>query len=155
MTGDSALRSLGKRNALLAIGVGGLVAGTLDLLQACILFGWDVPLAIAAGLLGQQAFHGGIGTYVLGVLLHFFIALSAATIYYASSRRLGFLTEHPLVCGLFFGMAVDLVMNLVVLPLSALHAKGPYKLHDLILGLLVHMVVIGLPISFSVRRFAK
>jgi Na+/alanine symporter len=145
---------LGKKNALLAIGVGGLVAGTLDLLQACILFGWDVPLAIAAGLLGQQAFHGGIGTYILGVLLHFFIVLSAATIYYAASRRLGFLTEHPLVCGLFFGMAVDLVMNLVVLPLSALHAKGPYKLHDLILGLLVHMVVIGLPISFSVRRFA-
>jgi Na+/alanine symporter len=155
MTGDSAPRSLGKRNALLAIAVGGLVAGTLDLLQACILFGWDVPLAIAAGLLGQQAFQGGIGTYILGVLLHFFIALSAATIYYAASRRLVFLTEHPLVCGLFFGMAVDLVMNLVVLPLSALHAKGPYKLHDLILGLLVHMVVIGLPISFSVRRFAK
>jgi Na+/alanine symporter len=96
-----------------------------------------------------------IGTYILGVLLHFFIALSAATIYYAASRRLGFLTEHPLVCGLFFGMAVDLVMNLVVLPLSAHHARGPYKLHDLILGLLVHMVVIGLPISFSVRRFAK
>jgi hypothetical protein len=43
----------------------------------------------------------------------------------------------------------------VVLPLSALHARGPYKLHDLILGLLVHMVVIGLPISFSVRHFAK
>jgi hypothetical protein len=155
MTGDSAPRPSGKRNALLAIGVGGVIAGTLDLLQACTLFGWDVPLAIAAGLLGRQAFQGGVGTYILGVLLHFFIALSAATTYYAASRRLGFLTEHPLVCGLFFGMAVDLVMNLVVLPLSALHARGPYKLHDLILGLLVHMVVIGLPISFSVRRFAK
>jgi len=46
-------------------------------------------------------------------------------------------------------------MRFIVLPLSALHAKGPYKLHDLILGLLVHMVVVGLPISFSVRRFAK
>jgi hypothetical protein len=155
MTGDSAPRPSGKRNALLAIGVGGVIAGTLDLLQACTLFGWDVPLAIAAGLLGRQAFQGGVGTYILGVLLHFFIALSAATTYYAASRRLGFLTEHPLVCGLFFGMAVDLLMNLVVLPLSALHARGPYKLHDLILGLLVHMVVIGLPISFSVRRFAK
>jgi hypothetical protein len=55
MTGDSAPRSLGKRNAVLAIGVGGVIAGTLDLLQACILFGWDVPLAIAAGLLGRQA----------------------------------------------------------------------------------------------------
>jgi hypothetical protein len=56
---------------------------------------------------------------------------------------------------LFFGAAVQEVMNLVVLPLSALHSRGPYKLDDLILGLLVHMVVIGLPISFSVRRFAN
>jgi len=46
-------------------------------------------------------------------------------------------------------------MTLIVLPLSALHARGPFKLHDLILGLAVHSVVIGLPISFSVRRFAK
>jgi len=118
-------------------------------------FGWRIPLVIAAGLLGRQAFQGGVGTYVLGITLHFFIACSAAAVYYAASRKLRFMTEHPLVCGLFFGAAVEEVMNLVVLPLSALHARGPYKLHDLILGLLVHMVVVGLPISFSVRRFAK
>ncbi|MGH9537702.1 MAG: hypothetical protein ACRD3H_07250 [Terriglobales bacterium] len=155
MTGDSVPSPLAKRNALLAIAVGGLTAGALDLTQACILFGWDIPLVIAGGLLGRQAFHGGAGTYVLGVFLHFFIACSAATIYYAASRELVFLTEFPLVCGLFFGAAVQEVMNLVVLPLSALYARGPYKLHDLILGLLVHMVVIGLPISYSVRRFAR
>jgi Na+/alanine symporter len=155
MMGDSAPRPLRNRNALLAIAVGGLIAGALDLTQACILFGWDIPLAIAGGLLGQQAFHGGAGTYVLGVLLHFFIACSAAAVYYAASRRLDFMKEHALVCGLFFGAAVEEVMRLVVLPLSALHARGPYKLHDLILGLLVHMVVVGLPISFSVWRFAK
>jgi hypothetical protein len=155
MIGDSAPRRLGKRNALLAIAVGGGIAGTLDLLQACILSGWKIPLAIAGGLLGRQSFHGGVGTYVLGVLLHFFIACSAAAVYYVASRRLGFMKEHPLVCGLFFGAAVEEVMNLIVLPLSALHARGPYQLHDLILGLLVHMVVVGLPISFSVRRFAK
>lgn len=135
--------------------MGGLVAGTLDLLQACILFGWDIPLAIAGGLLGKRAFEGGVGTYILGVLLHYFIALSAAATYFGASRRLAFLREHPLVCGLFFGAAVEEVMNLVVLPLSALHARGPYTLHDLLLGLGVHMVVIGLPISYSVRRFSK
>jgi len=144
-----------KPNALLAIGVGGLVAGALDLTQACILFGWDIPLAIAAGLIGRQAFHGGAGTYLLGVCLHFFIACSAAAVYYAASRKLEFMTEHPIVCGLFFGAAVEEVMNLVVLPLSALHARGPYKLYDLILGLVVHMIVIGLPIAYSVRRFAR
>jgi hypothetical protein len=64
-------------------------------------------------------------SYVLGVLLHFFIALSFAAFYYAASRRLTFLTEHPPVCGLFYGAAVEQVMNLLVLPLSALHARGP------------------------------
>lgn len=142
-----------KPNAVLAIAVGGLTAGALDLAQACILFGWDIPLTIAAGLLGPRALHGGAATYALGVLLHFFIALSWAAIYYAASRRLGFLTEHWLVCGLFYGAAVELVMRLGVLPLSALHARGPYELHDEILGLLVHMVTIGLPIAFSVRRY--
>ena len=139
----------------MAIAVGGGIAGALDLTHACVLFGSRIPLVIAGGLLGQHAFHGGVGTYILGVFLHFFIAFSAAAIYYAASRRLVFLKEHPLLCGLFFGATVEEVMNLVVLPLSALHAKGPYELHDLILGLLVHMVVVGLPISFSVRRFAK
>jgi hypothetical protein len=158
MTGDYARPSRAtqqstKHNALLAIAVGGGVAGTLDLLQACILFGWDIPLSIAGGLLGRQAVHGGVGTYVLGVALHFFIACSAAATYYAVSRKLRFLTEHPLVCGLVFGAAVEEVMNLVVLPLSALHARGPYELRDLIQGLLVHMVVVGLPISYSIRKF--
>jgi Na+/alanine symporter len=152
MIGDSAPS---KRNALLAIAVGGGIAGALDLLQACLLFGWRIPLVIAAGLLGRQAFHGGVGTYILGVCLHFFIACSATAIYYAASRKLRFLSEHPLVCGLFYGIAVELVMSYIVLPLSALHARGPYKLHDVLLGLAVHMVVVGLPIAFSVRRFAK
>jgi Na+/alanine symporter len=152
MIGDSASS---KRNALWAIGVGGGIAGALDLLQACLLFGWRIPLAIAAGLLGQQAFQGGVGTYILGMCLHFFIACSAAAIYYAASRKLRFLSEHALVCGLFYGMAVELVMSYIVLPLSALHARGPYELHDVLLGLAVHMVVVGLPIAFSVRRFAK
>ena len=143
------------RNALLAIAVGGLIAGALDITQAIILFGKKVPLLIAAGLLGKGALHGGgAGTYALGLFLHFFIAMSVATNYVAS-RRLRFMMEHWLICGLFYGAAVDQVMTLIVLPLSALHAAGPYKLHDLLLGIAVHSIVIGLPISFSVRRFAR
>jgi hypothetical protein len=153
MTLDS--NSSHKRSALLAIGVGGLTAGALDLTQAILLFSPKIPLVIAAGLLGPQAVNGGPEIYALGVLLHFFIACSAATVYYAASRKLVFLKEHPLVCGLFFGAAVDQIMTLVVLPLSALQSRGPYRLHDLLLGLSVHMVIIGLPISFSVWRFSK
>lgn len=144
-----------KSNAVLAIFVGGLIAGALDLTSAFITYGPGVPRAIAGGLLGRAAMQGGLGTYVLGILLHFFIACSAAAIYYAVSRKLGFMTEHAVVCGLFYGIAVFLVMNLIVLPLSALHAKGPYHLGSLVQGLLVHMILIGLPIALSVRRFSK
>ena len=145
-----------RRNAVLAIVIAGLSAGILDLTQALILFGTRVPLGIAAGLLGRQAAHGGgLGIYVLGVFLHFFIAFSAATAYYLASRTLKFLTEHWFICGLIYGAIVDQVMTLIVPPLSALHAHGPHKLHDLLLGIGVHMFTVGLPISFSVRRFAK
>jgi hypothetical protein len=140
---------------VLAIAVGGVVAGALDLTQAMILFGKTIPLAIAGGLLGPRAFQGGVGIYILGVLLHFFIACSAAAIYFAVSRKLKFLTQYPVSCGLFFGGAVEVVMTLVVLPLSALHAMGPYTYHDLVSGFLVHMVVVGLPISFSMWLFAR
>lgn len=144
-----------RSSAILAIAVGGGVAGTLDLLQACLLFGWTIPRVIAAGLIGREAAHGGGAIYVLGVILHFFIACSAAAVYYGASRKLVFMREYPLVCGLLFGACVENFMNLVVLPLSALHARGPYSLQDLLLGLGVHMVVIGLPISYSIRRFAR
>ena len=156
MTTSSAATSFNRRSGLLAIVMGGLSAGIIDLAQALILFGTKVPLGIAAGLLGRQAAHGGgIAIYALGVFLHFFIAFSAATVYYLASRTLKFLTEHWFICGLIYGAIVDQVMTLIVLPLSALHAQGPYKLHDLLLGIGVHMFTVGLPISFSVRRFAK
>jgi hypothetical protein len=144
-----------RRNAFLAITIGGLSAGLIDLAQALILFGTRVPFGIAAGLIGRQAAHeGGVAIYALGIFLHFFIATSAATVYYVASRWLE-LTEHWFICGLVYGAIVDQVMTLIVLPLSALHARGPFKLNDLILGIGVHMITVGLPISFSIRRFAK
>jgi hypothetical protein len=143
------------RNALLPILAGGLTAGGLDLISAFMTFGVGVPRAIAGGLLGRGAFTGGAGVYALGVALQFFIAVSAATVYYAASRKLEFLKPHFLVCGLFFGIAVYLVMNLIVLPLCALHVSRPIPIRDMIQGLLVHMVIIGLPIAYSVRRFSR
>jgi hypothetical protein len=151
----SSLAQVKGQKILLPILVGGAVAGSLDLTAAFLTFGWGVPRAIAAGLLGRQALHGGTATWILGVFLHFFIAFSAAAIYCLASRKLAFLKEHFLVCGMFFGIAVFLVMNLIVLPLSGLHAVGPYQLRGLIQGITIHMLIIGLPISISLRIFSR
>jgi hypothetical protein len=140
---------------LIPILIGGFVAGSLDLTSAFITFGWGVPRAIAAGLLGRQVLQGGTAIWILGVFLHYFIAYSAATIYCLVSLKLDFLKDHFIVCGMFYGIAIFLVMNLIVLPLSGLHSAGPYQLRGLIQGILVHMFIIGLPISASLWKFSK
>jgi hypothetical protein len=134
--------------------VGGAIAGTLDHIAALISFGVNGSKYIAAALVGTQAIHWGVPAIILGTVLHFCIAFSAAAIYCLASRRLPFLREHFFVCGLFYGIAVYLVMNLVVLPLCALHFTGPYQLRGLLQGLLVHMFLIGLPIAYSLRKLS-
>jgi len=139
-----------------AVLFGGMTAGVLDMIPAFISYGMKAPQGVAAGLIGRSAaFQGGAATWILGMLLHFFIAFTASAIYCATGRKLTFLAEHWLVCGLFYGMAVFLFMNLVVVPLSALHLAGPYDLHGLIEGIFGNMVEIGLPISFGLHKFAK
>ena len=134
---------------------GGAIAGALDLTSAFITFGPQNPKIIAAGLIGMQpAIHGGAFTWILGVVLHFFIAFSAATVYCLASRRLEFLKEHFLVCGMFYGIAVFLMMNLIVLPLCAFHYMGPYQLRGLLQGLIVHMLIIGLPIAYCLKKLS-
>ena len=143
-----------KPNMLRPILAGGAIAGTLDLIAAFISFGANVPRNIAAGMIGGLAMRPSILPWILGVLLHFFIAFSAATIYCLASRKLEFLKEHFVVCGMFYGIAVFLVMNLVVLPLCAFHYMGPYQFRGLLQGLIVHMLIIGLPIAYCLKKLS-
>jgi hypothetical protein len=140
----------------LAILVGGFVAGAFDATAAFLSYGWGMTRGIASGLLGARALTGGTGVWILGLALHFTIAIGAAAIYYLASRRLDFLREHFVICGMFFGIAIYLVMNLVVLPLSAVpFPVGPFPVRSMIQGLLVHMILIGLPIAAATRVFSR
>ena len=117
---------------------------------------------IAGGLLGsKRAFAGGPTTAVLGLVLHVFIALSAAAVFHLVSRKVRYLVERPVISGLLFGMTVLLVMNVVVLPLSALHsmswitlaqtASTPVLLSRTIPLTVAHLLCVGLPIAMVVR----
>lgn len=148
--------------ALTAILLGGLIAGTLDITYACVysyLMRGTSPVrilqSVASGVLGANAFTGGKKAAALGLALHFLIATIAAAIYYLASRRLRFLITQAIICGIIFGVCVYLVMNFVVLPLSAISFKMSYPWPSLIGGLLIHMFGIGLPISLVVRRYSR
>jgi hypothetical protein len=129
----------------------------LDITAAFVLYGLrgSTPLrilqSIAAGLLGAAAFKGGLPTAALGLLLHFFIATTAAAVYYAASRRLDVLLRRPVVSGVLYGVVVYVVMNYVVVPLSAI-GRRPVLSPLAAVIVVVHMVCVGLPIALVVRR---
>lgn len=139
-----------------AILSGGLVAGACDITYAClannIRFGSPFTRtlqSVASGLLGRDALQGGWKTAALGLSLHFFIALTAATVYYAASRKVPFMLREPWLSGLLYGVLVYFLMSFVVVPLSA----APFRIRFEILGLLVHMFLVGLPIALAARKY--
>ena len=135
----------------------GAAAGVLDFAFACV-YSWAlggtpvrVAQSVAAGLLGRDSYAGGAATAVLGVLLHFFIATSAAGVFVLASRRLRFLLERPWLAGVLYGAVVWFVMAFVVVPLSAAPQGSPTLLRRAIM-LGGHFLFVGLPISLVARR---
>jgi ABC-type antimicrobial peptide transport system permease subunit len=72
-----------------------------------------------------------------------------------ASRKLNLLTQHAIICGLLYGILVYLVMNLIVLPLSAIYFKPVYSPAAVVTGLIIHMLCVGLPIALVVSRYSK
>jgi hypothetical protein len=140
--------------------LGGLLCGILDISSAIIIslvhHGSPVRMlrGIASGLLGPRSFEGGSATAVLGLFLHFFIAFSAATVFFLASRKLGFLTRRPVISGLLYGICVYVVMYWIVVPLSAIH-RHPTSVSAIPLPVIVHMFCVGLPISLGVWRYSR
>lgn len=140
---------------------GGLCAGTLDFIGACVsnasrgVTPLRIAHSIASGLLGAKAFQGGYKTAALGVALHFVIALGAAAVFGLASDKLRFLTERPYLSGALYGIAVFWFMQLVVLPLSAIPFQQNFSWPVVVTGLIVHVLCVGLPIALVARWYAK
>jgi hypothetical protein len=143
-----------------AIALAGLVAGTLDIADAFIFYGIRgaspvrILQGIAYGLIGRGAYSQGMRSALLGLLLHFFIATTVATIYLLASRQLPLLLRHPLVFGAFYGVAVYIVMNYVVLPLSHVGSRPLPPPVPLINGIAALVFCVGIPIALIARRYS-
>ena len=139
---------------------GGLLAGTLDIVYACVFWALraDVPVrrilqSVAAGLLGKASFEGGAGTAALGLVLHLLIAVTMSLVYFLIARRWPLLWQRPWLCGAVYGALLYVVMNYVVVPLSAAASRGgPKDPLWIALSIAVHVLLIGIPIAVFARR---
>jgi hypothetical protein len=148
---------MGSRATIVATLAGGLIAGSLDIVAAALMY--RAPLdavfrSVAAGWLGREAATGGWSAMLLGAASHYGISLAAAGAYVLAATRLPLLLARPWLCGPLFGLAVWAVMNWIVVPLSAVE-QGKMSVTILIQSLLVHAFVFGLPIALAASRFSR
>ena len=154
-------RQPGRRISLLmrAILTAGLIAGTLDILDAFIFYGFRgvspvrILQSIAAGLLGRASFQGGAKTALLGAALHYLIAFTATILFFLISRRLPFARQHAIISGLLYGAGVYAFMNLIVLLLSKAGQPAFFG-WPFVNGVLAVVLLVGLPISLICKAFS-
>lgn len=138
------------------IALSGLCAGVLDIIDALVFYGCRgvspvrVLQGIAFALVGRQAYSMGVTSASLGLLLHFLIATCVAAVYILASRKLP-LSQHPIWYGAAYGLAVYLVMNYVVLPLSHIGPRPLPSWPVLLNGVLALIFCVGIPIAWMSR----
>ncbi len=145
------------RRAAFAALFGGMIAGTVDIGAAALINGLDpsrIQQFIAGGLLGPAALQGGAYTMWLGLFLQWGMSILIAAIFVSAALRLRWLTARPVLAGLAYGVVVFVVMNYVVLPLSAWHRVGHFTPMSFIWNLLA-MLVFGLIVAFAARHYLR
>ena len=151
-----------RRSLLRSIVVGGLLIGTLDaivyhLIISNLMRGYpliNVYQYIASGALGSAAFEGGITTALLGLIFHFVVAFAVAAVFIVSADRMPFLRRNAILGSLVYGFGVYIVMTMIVVPLSGTPELPAPTVPDLIIDILDHILVVGLPLGLFVRRNA-
>jgi hypothetical protein len=142
---------------VLAVTFGGLMAGGLDLAYAFTVYGARsvAPLrilqSIASGVFGREAYLGGLELGVAGAALHFAMAALMAAAFVVASLKAPRLLTAPLACGAAYGLGLFVVMNYIVVPLSAAY-PGTRPTGWLFVGsVLAHMALVGAPIALITR----
>jgi uncharacterized membrane protein YagU involved in acid resistance len=110
---------------------------------------------IASGALGNAAFQGGVATALLGVLFHLVISFAIAAVFILSAERIPLLRRYPIASALLYGFGAFIVMNLIVVPLSAAPPLPTPTTPWLIEAVIEHILMIGLPLGILVRRKAN
>jgi uncharacterized membrane protein YagU involved in acid resistance len=135
----------------------GLVAGTVDIAAASLINMANplfILLAIASGLLGKAAFHGGGGVMVLGLVLQWVMSIIIAGIFAFAAARMPALARRWVLNGALYGVVVFIVMNFVVVPLSVAPLKPGWALSaESVVKNLLAMLVFGWLVAYGAKRF--
>lgn len=146
------------KQSLRTIALGTLIVGVLDISEVMIFSALrgNKPLrilqGIASALLGKESFDGGVRTMLIGLAMHFGVALGVVTVYYLASRKITALVRHPLIFGPLYGIAVHFVMSQLIVPLTLIGPR-PMPPWPVFANLMfAHIFCIGIPTALVSSR---
>lgn len=146
------------REILIPILLGGIVAATIDIFVAAIMYSQSpgrILQSIAGGLVGKATFDGGMQTIILGAILQeamgVLIAATYVVVMYAVVKSLPALRGRWILAGLASGVVIYFVMGYIVLPLSALKATPHFSWLKFAKEIPA-MLLFGLIVAFFCRR---
>ncbi|HNP24578.1 MAG TPA: hypothetical protein PKM63_00055 [Panacibacter sp.] len=137
------------------------VAGSLDIcaafIQAYLVKGStpDIILKyIASGLFGKDAFAGGFGYMLAGLLIHFFIAFACSLTYFLAYHRIKLLRNNVWLSSLLAALAAWTVTTRIIVPLSKIQ-PAPFDLAKAAMAITILFFCIGLPVAVMAKRFYR
>ena len=142
------------RNDMRAIALGGFIAGTLDIFAAALVNGANplrVLQVVASGVLGKAAHADGAFSMAVGMILQWAMSLIIAAIYVLAARFLPLLRSRWIAAGTAYGFVIYLVMNFVVVPLSAATITMRLTPRHVLMNLPL-MIVFGLIVAGCAAR---
>jgi uncharacterized membrane protein YagU involved in acid resistance len=149
------------RRTALVVMIAWVLAGTLDITTAILYYvgpssarAERLLQGIARGVLGARALDGGVATALLGLALHYLIALIWTLVFFVACRTFSVLRRHLVLTGIVYGIIVWTVMNLVVLPLSNA-ARAPFQPQAATIAAIILILCVGLPISLVIGRHMR
>ena len=142
-----------------AILLGGLTAGALDITYAITVYAMrSIPAttilqSVASGLLGREAYSGGVPVAALGLGLHMLMATLMAASFVILVKIIPTLLRFPVAAGLIYGLILFAIMNYIVVPVSAAY-PGKFPQGWYLAGaIFAHTILVGLPIALIARQF--
>lgn len=133
------------------------ICGFLDIAYAMLLTVWrggDVSQmlrGVASGPFGDAANGWGVAGSVLGLTVHFVLMGIMVGVFLWLRRTTVLGRIEPWLAGAVYGLALYLVMYGIVLPLRF---AAPFPIDDpgkLLLGLVPHVLLVGVPMALTAR----
>jgi len=144
----------------------GLIAGSLDIVAACIqaYLKNDTPpmqvlRGVASGAFDPKTFSSPALLALCGLLIHFFIAISFTFFFFFLAKQIPTLVKYPVPIGILYGVFVWATMRFIILPyISRLNPKpivGQEAIKNAAIAAGIIVVCVGIPVALFARKYVR